>query len=263
MRRLLIVAALVVADVGGYVSLTDSHSRAAKSAVAAGNGDGAAAVGVAPAAVYPPRNTGKADPRGFVIYFSDADGWTEAEGRTAAAIADKGFAVAGVDSRGFLDALEASRETCVHPVQPLVNLAGQTQADLGWHQYRHPILAGQGLGGTIAYAALAQAVPGIFTAGVSTGFADVLPGTKRWCSLNGYTAARVTAPAAGWRPGPASRLPTPWRVLEIADAAPADPAVAAILAGSPGTGTVAASSEAEGLAAALAALPGQAQSSSQ
>lgn len=261
MRRLLIIAALVVADVGGYVGLTHSHARAAKRAAAAGGqGDGAATVGIAPVAVYPATGAG---PRGFVIYFSDADGWTAAADRTAAAIAGKGFAVAGVDSRGFLGALETSGETCVHPVQPLVNLAGQAQAELGWPQYRRPILAGHGLGGTISYAALAQAVPGIFTAGVSTGFAAVLPGTKRWCSLNGYTAARVTAPAAGWRPGPALGLPTPWRVLEVPGVPADDPALAAILAGSPGAAQITASSEAEGVASALAALPAKAYSSSQ
>lgn len=258
MRRVLIVAALVALDAAGYLGLTLSHHRKDENAPAATAGGRAAAVNLTPVAVYPAGGTGGAAPRGFVIYFSDAGGWTEEADRTASALAAEGFAVAALDSRSVLAALEAAPDACVHPVQPLVNLAAEAESSLGWHNYRHPVLAGRGLGGTLAYAALAQAVPGIFAAGVSTGFADVLPGAKSWCSLNGYTAARVAAPVPGWRPGPASALPTPWRALAVGDGgAPeeaGDPAVAAILAGSPGARALSAPSEAEGILAAVAPL---------
>ena len=247
MRRMLIMAALVVVDVAAYAGLMLAPARKAPAA----SDTPAPAVMLAPLRVY----QGSGEPRGFVIYFSDADGWNRAADATASGLAAQGFAVAAVDSRAFLTALDRPGDACVHPVQPLMAMAERAEGKLGWGHYQKPILAGHGLGGTLAYAALAQAVPGIFTAGVSSGFADVLPGAKRWCSLNGYTATRVDQPQRGWRPGPATALPTPWRALDLGPA-PAGGVIAPILAASPGARRITAPSEAQGILAAVQPLIG-------
>jgi len=239
---MLIIAALVVLDFAAYAGLMLAPARKAPAAAATT----APAVPLAPLRIY----QGSGAPRGFVIYFSDEAGWNGAADATANGLAAQGFAVAAVDSRAFLSALDRSGDACVHPVQPLMAMAERAEGKLGWTRYRKPILAGHGLGGTLAYAALAQAVPGIFTAGVSSGFADVLPGAKGWCSLNGYTATRVDQPQLGWRPGPATALPTPWRTLDLGPA-PASPALAPILAASPGARVISAPSEAQGILAAV------------
>lgn len=242
MRRVLIIATLVVLDLAAYCGIMLVPPRRAPAAAATV----APAVAVTPVRLY--RDSGGAA-RGFVIYFSDADGWNGQADATASGLAAEGFAVAVVDSRTFLAALDHSDDACVHPVQPLTAMARHAQGALGWADYRKPILAGHGLGGTLAYAALAQAVPGIFTIGVSSGFADVLPGTKRWCGLNGYTATRTEKPVPGWRPGPATALPTPWRALDLGPAQDS-PAAAPILAASPGARKIAAPDEAQGIIAA-------------
>ena len=189
--------------------------------------------------------------RSFVILFSDDDGWDETESAVARNLATRGIAVAGVDTRAFLHQLDAGAGACVHPVQPLMRLAQEAEHRLGWSNYLRPALAGRGLGGTFVYATLAQAVPGVFVGGISVDYAGFLPGGKPWCRLNGYTATRVQSPAAGWRPGPAAQLPTPWRDVQLD---PAGDQSARILAGTPLARRIMADDEASGIATALSPL---------
>ena len=162
-------------------------------------------------------------PKGFVIYFSDQGGWTDAADRIVHNLAKSGYAVAGIDTSVFLAQLSQGRSACIHPVQPLMAVARKTQRDFGWSDYIEPTLAGHGLGGTVVYATLAQAVPGIFNAGISYDYSGFIPGDKPWCEVNGYRAARVTNPLSGWRPGATEQLPTPWRL--IADGPVAKPLI--------------------------------------
>lgn len=248
MRRAMIIAAIVAIDLAAYAGLLLAPAR--KSPARAAPVSALQALKVEPVKLYRDAGHSEAGARGLIIYFSDAAGWSAEADATAKALAARGFAVAAVDSRAFLSALDRTPDACVHPVQPLVALARQAEGALGWTHPRPPILAGHGLGGTLAYATLAQAVPGIFVAGISTGFADILPGTKRWCSLNGYREARVEQPAPGWRPGPSTALTTPWRLIYTGSAAGCA-AAQPILVASPGARALTADDEVQGVLAAL------------
>ena len=117
--------------------------------------------------------------------------------------------------RAFLHQLDISAAACVHPVQPLMRLAHDAEHSLGWTSYVRPALAGRGLGGTFAYAALAQAVPGIFVAGISVDYRGFLPGAKPWCRLNGLYRQPGAAPRRRQAPRPHRAATTPWRDVQI------------------------------------------------
>lgn len=190
-------------------------------------------------------------PKGLIIYFSGKSGWDRQSDHVALNLSADGYAVIGIDSPTFLAALEQADISCIHPVQPLIALAQRIQRDMGWPVYRKPALAGHGMGGTVVYATIAQAVPGMFLGGISYDYDGFVPGEKPWCSVNGYDAARVKTPVHGWHPGATRQLPTPWRLLLPDDPSPA---LAKLLAATPNTRILPAAGEAAGIDAALEPL---------
>ena len=203
-------------------------------------------------AIIPARTLeAEGEPKGFVIYFSDANGWSDDADRIARRLATSGYAVVGIDTSAFLAQLAQGRSACIHPVQPLMTIAQNTQRNMGWRSYLAPALAGHGLGATVVYATLAQAVPGIFLGGVSYDYQGFIPGKKPWCEANGYRAMRVSGPPIGWRPGPTRQLPTPWRLIANS---PRVQSLAKLLAATPNSRAVRATSEEQGIASTLHAL---------
>lgn len=96
-------------------------------------------------------------PAALVFLFSDRDGWQPALGDVAASLAERGAAVVGVDLPQYLGALATRDGECFYLVAELEALSHALERELGVDVYRSPILAGTGVGGTLAYAALAQA----------------------------------------------------------------------------------------------------------
>ena len=190
-------------------------------------------------------------PKGFVIYFSDQGGWDDDADHIAHRLARSGYAVAGIDTSVFLAQLSEGKAACIHPVQPLMAVARKAQRDFGWSSYVSPTLAGHGLGGTVVYATLAQAVPGIFRAGISYDYGGFIPGNKPWCAANGYQANHVTNPHNGWRPGATKQLPTPWRL--IVDGPIAQP-LTKVLSVTPNTRKIRATNEEQAIETIMSSL---------
>ena len=95
--------------------------------------------------------------RAFVFLFSDVDGFDPDLAQTAGALAARGTTVVGVDLPQYLRGLAASDDGCHYVVAEIEALSQRLQRELGYERYRSPLLAGVGAGGTLAYAALAQA----------------------------------------------------------------------------------------------------------
>lgn len=126
-----------------------------------------------------------AQAKSVVLLLSDTAGWQPQEQRQAEALAAEGALVVGIDSRQFLRALAADGSDCVFPDGDLENLSHFVQAYAQLPGYRAPVLAGAGAGAALAYATLAQAPTGTFSAGLVTRFRPVLNLKKPLCPGDG------------------------------------------------------------------------------
>jgi len=147
------------------------------------------------------------EPTAFVFLFSDVDGWNAALDGAGRTLRDGGAAVVGVDLPAYLSGLAASDDGCHYVVAEIEALSGQLQHELGATRYRTPILAGIGAGGTLAYAALAQAPAATIAGAVSVDPAPVLGTRVPLCA--GAPHRRMDG---GFRYGSQRGLPGWWRV---------------------------------------------------
>ncbi|WP_338861417.1 virulence factor family protein (plasmid) [Mycetohabitans rhizoxinica] len=95
--------------------------------------------------------------RGFVVLFSDANGWGASDRDTAQALAREGALVVGVDTRRYAANLAAKPQSCQHLVSDAEALSHQLERQLDSSRYFAPIVAGTGQGATLARQILAQA----------------------------------------------------------------------------------------------------------
>jgi type IV secretory pathway VirJ component len=162
--------------------------------------------------LYQPADT----PAAFVFVFSDRDGWTPALDAVARRLAGAAAVVAGVDLPEYLKRLAASDDGCHYVVAELEDFSEREQRELAFAGYRSPIVAGIGAGGTLAYAALAQAPAATLGGAVSVDPTPELATRVPLCE------GAPVSPAAGggYRYGPRSNLPGWWRVSALAPVAP-------------------------------------------
>jgi hypothetical protein len=120
--------------------------------------------------------------------FSGDGGWNLGVVSMAQRLSAKGAIVAGIDIRGYLAALEKSREKCVSPAVDLENLSHYLQAKLGIKKYLQPTLVGYSSGATLVYAALAESPDGLFKGALSIGFCPDLDLKKPVCKGTGIEA---------------------------------------------------------------------------
>lgn len=161
--------------------------------------------------LYQPRGA----PESFVFVFSDTDGWSAALDDAAWRLADAGSLVAGVDLPVYLAALAASDDGCHYVVAELEDFSERRQRELDFAGYRSPIVAGIGAGGTLAYAALAQAPAATLAGAASVDPAPALVTRVPLCA--GAPASPV--PGGGYRYGARASLPGWWRVSALAPVA--------------------------------------------
>jgi type IV secretory pathway VirJ component len=154
--------------------------------------------------------------RALLFLYSDTDGWTPALDAAAERLAADGIAVVGVDLPAHLRQLARSdAQDCLYLVSAIEGLSKQLQKELGVADYRSPILAGVGAGGTLAYAALAQAPQVTVEGAVSLDPSPTLATRLPLCE-----GAPATASDGGFAYGRRDDLPGWWR---IARRGPADP----------------------------------------
>jgi len=96
-------------------------------------------------------------PRGYVVLYSDAGGWTGDDQVRLDAIAAAGALAVGVDSDAYLARVAAVDAPCDQLVGDTEGLSRKLQREHAGAEYFFPILAGVGKGGALAAAILAQA----------------------------------------------------------------------------------------------------------
>ena len=99
----------------------------------------------------------KGTPRGYVVLFSDAGGWTAADQARLNALADVGALAVGVDTDAYLSRVATANAACDQLVGDVEGLSRQLQREHAGAEYFYPILIGVGKGGALAGAILAQA----------------------------------------------------------------------------------------------------------
>lgn len=95
--------------------------------------------------------------QGLVFLFSDASGWSPSLEQHAKKLAGRGVVVVGVDLRDYLQHLSEGQDGCHYLVSEIEDTSKRLQREYEFSGYFSPMLAGFGAGGTLAYAALAQA----------------------------------------------------------------------------------------------------------
>jgi len=151
----------------------------------------------------------KGEARSFVLFLSGDEGWTPALTTQAQALTGQGAAVAGIHTPRMLAAVEKASGDCLLPDGDLENLSHFLQGYARLPAYFPPLLVGQGVGGTLAYAMLAQAPADVFGGGISLAFCPVLEVRKPLCKGEDVHFQRSPG-ARSLTLLPAARLREPW-----------------------------------------------------
>lgn len=152
-------------------------------------------------------------PNATVLFFSDDDGWTPRAERMARALADTGALVAGIDTARLMANYTKDEIACVYAAGDLDNFGRWVEAAVKLPGYTPPILVGDGVGGTFAYAMLAQAGNDTFSGALSVDFCPVLPMSRPLCQGEGVHFGRGITHTAGGAPMrllPAPVMSAPW-----------------------------------------------------
>jgi type IV secretory pathway VirJ component len=124
------------------------------------------------------------DVDGYAVLFSGESGWTADDDKALSLLQQKGVLAAGVDTKVYLSHIAAllagpNPPACLQFGNDIEGLSKQLQRLHPSKSYLSPILVGRGAGGTLAYAALAQAPANTLAGAISldpaTSFATPAP----------------------------------------------------------------------------------------
>ena len=121
------------------------------------------------------------DMRGLVILFSDHGADAAVDDGAAAKLAAAGALVIAVDTDRYIANLAADPDKCLNLGGDIEGLSRQLQHDRAYATYRSPILAGVGLGGTLAEVALSQVPSATYAGAVSLDPTVAIPTAKPLC----------------------------------------------------------------------------------
>lgn len=122
-------------------------------------------------------------PTSAVLLFSDAQGWGDAEKAMAEKLVAKGALVIGIDTPATLKRLAEQSDACVEIVGEVENVSHNSQYQLDTPRYHFPVVAGIGLGGTLALAVAAQTETATIDRFVAVNPLTSIPSPKPLCTL--------------------------------------------------------------------------------
>jgi len=161
--------------------------------------------------------------RQFVMLLSDNLSPNATELQMIRTMVDAGAAVATIPVAPFYKKLEAQDGKCTYAPGAFENLSRHLQASEQLPTYLLPMLVGSGSAAAFAYAVLAQAPAGTFSAALSVGFCPRLEFATPMCVSN---ALRWQVPPKGV-PGvellPAAALTAPWSAVQAGNEAACTP----------------------------------------
>lgn len=148
-------------------------------------------------------------PARVVLFVSGDGGWNLGVVDMARMIAQQNALVIGIDITHYLQALESASDKCSYPAADFEALSQYAQQELGFPDYRQPVLVGYSSGATLVYALLVQAPPNTFAGAISMGFCPDLPLTKPFCKGHGLEYGPGPN-GKGYSFLPAKTLEDPW-----------------------------------------------------
>lgn len=153
------------------------------------------------------------EPKGLLLLLSDAAGGNTDMTDKASTLAALNYLVVGIDLARYLPALDSAETPCANPAGDLQQLWRALADRYQFPAPQAPVLVGYGAGAALVYAALAQAPPHSFHAGISVDFCPRLPLHKALCQ--GSALASAPAPEGGTVVlQPAQSLETSWFVFQ-------------------------------------------------
>ncbi|MBL0162136.1 MAG: virulence factor family protein [Xanthomonadales bacterium] len=168
-----------------------------------------------------------------ILLLSDRGGWSQREDSLARALAAHGARVVGIDLPVYLKRLAAIDDKCSYPAGHFEELAHWIERHEGDADYRAPLVIGSGSGAVFAYAMVAQAPAGTFSALLTLGWdwdfrlsKSICPGDAGVVTVAGpdarYHVVATTVLPIEWLPLPGAHLPGPaseldhlWRELGL------------------------------------------------
>ncbi len=120
-------------------------------------------------------------PRGYVVLFSDAGGWTPDDQARLDAISKIGAIAVGVDTDAYLGRVAASDPRCAQLIGDTEAFSRKVQREHAGAEYFYPLVAGVGKGGAVAGAIVAQAPDRTVGGAVSVDPWGALNVTHGWC----------------------------------------------------------------------------------
>jgi type IV secretory pathway VirJ component len=158
-------------------------------------------------------------PRALVFLISGAGGWRLVDAQTARTLSADGAIVVGVDLAKTFARATAEDDDCVYFVSDIEKLSEVIQRSAGGESYVSPIVAGEGVGGSMVLALAAQSPLATIGRFVAVDPGAELPLARQLCSGAPH---RKGADGKGWvYEMQAGQLPAPVTVLETKAADPA------------------------------------------
>jgi type IV secretory pathway VirJ component len=163
------------------------------------------------------RPTGPA--RQFVMLLSDNTAPNATELQMIRTMVDAGAMVAAIPVAPFYKKLEAQDGKCTYAPGAFENLSRHLQASEQLPTYLLPMLVGSDGTAAFAYAVLAQAPAGTFSAALSVGFCPRLAFATPMCVSNALRWQVPPKGVAGVELLPAASLPAPWSAVQAGNEA--------------------------------------------
>ncbi|UVK47715.1 virulence factor family protein [Mesorhizobium sp. AR07] len=152
------------------------------------------------------------DPTGLAILFSQKGGIGQRDRDLANALVDKGLIVLPVDLEKYRQKLNLADGECMYLGSDLESLSKEAIRAIGGGSYFHPVVAGIGEGGTLAYAAVADAPAATLAGAVALDPARALVTPLPTCP----GAATAPDPSGGFTYALDAELPSPATLVSAA-----------------------------------------------
>jgi type IV secretory pathway VirJ component len=121
--------------------------------------------------------------KAMVFLLSGAGGWSSRDEARMQALVSDGAAVVGIDYKAYIASLAKNRrDDCIYMISDIESLSQQIQRRAGDSAYHAPILAGEGEGGALVLAMMAQSPPATIGQAIAVDPTAEIPLTKQLCT---------------------------------------------------------------------------------
>lgn len=121
--------------------------------------------------------------KSMVFLLSGPDGWTKKDDDRVGNLVAAGAAVVGIDYKAYIASMaDDSEDDCIYMISDIESLSQQVQRRAGNADYHAPLLAGEGPGGALVLAMIAQSPPATIDEAIAVDPTAEIPLTKQLCT---------------------------------------------------------------------------------